>query len=72
MHLLLVVSCDTTQLNLVEKAVHLIKNDDSFFMGTVLNKFSYRAGYGSYYKYYYYYSGKKRSKEQFFKDVDRV
>ena len=69
---MVVVSSDSTQLNLVEKAVHLIKNDFSLFLGTVLNKFSYRAGYGSYYKYYYYYSGKKRGKEQFFKDVDRV
>jgi succinoglycan biosynthesis transport protein ExoP len=71
---LIVVACDKTQVNLVEKAVNLIKNDHSFFLGTVLNKFSYRAGYGSYYKYYYYFSGKKKkwSKEQFFKDVDRV
>jgi polysaccharide biosynthesis transport protein len=69
---MVVVSSDTTQLNLVEKAVHLIKNDHSLFLGTVLNRFSYRAGYGSYYKYYYYYSGKKRGKEQFFKGVDRV
>jgi capsular exopolysaccharide synthesis family protein len=69
---MLVVSSDSTQLNLVEKAVHLIKNDASLFLGTVLNKFSYKAGYGSYYKYYYYYSGKKRGKDQFFKDVDRV
>lgn len=69
---MVVVSSDSTQLNLVEKAVHLIRNDFSLFLGTVLNKFSYRAGYGSYYKYYYYYSGKKRGKEQFFKDVDRV
>jgi tyrosine-protein kinase Etk/Wzc len=69
---ILVVDCGSTQVNLVEKAVNLVKNDHSFFIGTVLNKFSYRAGYGSYYKYYYYYSGKKRNKEQFFKDVDRV
>jgi polysaccharide biosynthesis transport protein len=69
---MVVVSSDSTQLNLVEKAVQLIKNDFSLFLGTVLNKFSYRAGYGSYYKYYYYYSGKKRDKEQFFKGADRV
>jgi capsular exopolysaccharide synthesis family protein len=69
---MVVVSSDSTQLNLVEKAVQLIKNDYSLFLGTVLNKFSYRAGYGSYYKYYYYYSGKKRGKEQFFQGVDKV
>jgi capsular exopolysaccharide synthesis family protein len=69
---MIVVSTDSTQLTLIEKAVHLIKNDQSLFLGTVLNKFSYKAGYGSYYKYYYYYSGKKKNKDQFFKDVDRV
>jgi polysaccharide biosynthesis transport protein len=69
---IIVADCGSTQVNLVEKAVNLIKNEHSFFIGAVLNKFSYRAGYGSYYKYYYYYSGKKRNKEQFFKDVDRV
>jgi polysaccharide biosynthesis transport protein len=69
---MVVVSSDSTQLNLVEKAVHMIKNDYSMFLGTVLNKFSYRAGYGSYYKYYYYYSGKKRGKEEFFKGADKV
>ncbi|MDR3668319.1 MAG: polysaccharide biosynthesis tyrosine autokinase [Ignavibacteriaceae bacterium] len=69
---MIIVSTDSTQLNLVEKAVHLIKNDQSLFLGTVLNKFSYKAGYGSYYKYYYYYSGKKKNKEQFFKNADRV
>jgi polysaccharide biosynthesis transport protein len=69
---MLVVSSDSTQLNLVEKAVNVIKNDHSLFLGTVLNKFSYKAGYGSYYKYYYYYTGKKRNKEEFFKGADKV
>lgn len=65
---MLVVSPDATQLNLVEKAVQLIKNDHSLFLGTVLNKFSYKAGYDSYYKYFSY-SGKKRDK---LKEVDEV
>ena len=47
-----VVSPDSTQLNLVEKAVQLIKNDSSLFLGAVLNKFSYKSGYDSYYKYF--------------------
>ncbi|MDR3610709.1 MAG: polysaccharide biosynthesis tyrosine autokinase [Ignavibacteriaceae bacterium] len=59
---MVVVSTDSTLLNLVEKAVQLIKNDYSLFIGTVLNKFSYKAGYGPYYKYYYYYSDKKETK----------
>jgi tyrosine-protein kinase Etk/Wzc len=65
---MIVVSPDSTQLNLVEKAVQLIKNDHSLFLGTVLNKFSYKAGYDSYYKYFSY-SGKKRGK---LKEVDKV
>jgi len=64
----IVVSPGSTQLNLVEKAVQLIKNDHSLFLGTVLNKFSYKAGYDSYYKYFSY-SGKKRGK---LKEVDKV
>jgi Mrp family chromosome partitioning ATPase len=65
---LIVVSPDLTQLNLVEKAVQLIKNNRSLFLGTVLNKFSYKAGYDSYYKYFSY-SGKKSGK---LKEVDKV
>jgi polysaccharide biosynthesis transport protein len=66
---MIIVSSDSTNMNLVENAVHLIKNDQSSFLGAVLNKFSYKAGYDSYYKYYYYF-GKGKSKEQFFKGVD--
>jgi tyrosine-protein kinase Etk/Wzc len=65
---MIVVSPDSTQLNLVEKAVRFIENDHSLFLGTVLNKFSYKAGYDSYYKYFSY-SGKKRDK---LKEVDEV
>jgi len=38
------------------KAVDLMRHENKSFIGVVLNKFSYRSGYGSYYKYYYYYS----------------
>jgi tyrosine-protein kinase Etk/Wzc len=53
---LLVVLSEKTEVEMLEKAVNLIKNDSSSFIGTVLNNFSYKAGYGAYYKYYYYYS----------------
>lgn len=53
---ILVVSANTTEADLMTKAVELIKNENKTFIGTVLNNFSYKSGYGSYYKYYYYYS----------------
>jgi len=53
---ILVVSADSTDVDLMQKAVELIKHDNSSFIGTVLNNFTYKSGYGSYYKYYYYYS----------------
>ena len=53
---IVVVSADTTEIQLMERAVDLIKREDSQFLGTVLNNFSFKSGYGSYYKYYYYYS----------------
>jgi len=53
---LLVVSADTTEVDLMERAAELIKRENTQFLGTVLNNFSYKSGYGSYYKYYYYYS----------------
>lgn len=53
---MLVVSANTTEVGLMERSVELLVNDHSTFIGTILNNFSYKAGYGSYYKYYYYYS----------------
>ncbi|HVO76122.1 MAG TPA: polysaccharide biosynthesis tyrosine autokinase [Ignavibacteriaceae bacterium] len=53
---ILVVSADTTESQLMEKAVELMKSGSSSFIGTVLNNFNYRTTYGSYYKYYYYYA----------------
>lgn len=52
----LVVSADTTEIELMKRAVDLIKREDTHFLGSVLNNFSFKSGYGSYYKYYYYYS----------------
>lgn len=62
---ILVVSANTTESDLMTKAVELIKNENKAFIGTVLNNFSYKSGYGSYYKYYYYYSrAPKKTKVQ--------
>ncbi len=61
---LLVVSSETTEVELMRRSVELIRRENTQFLGTVLNNFSYKGGYGSYYKYYYYYSTpeSKRSK----------
>jgi succinoglycan biosynthesis transport protein ExoP len=59
---ILVVSADTTEFDLMEKSVEVMKKDKISFLGTVLNNFSYKSGYGSYYKYYYYYSGSSERK----------
>ncbi len=64
---ILVVSAETTEYEMMERSVELMKKDKSSFIGAILNNFSYRSGYGSYYKYYYYYSedtsgGKTKSK----------
>ncbi|MCW8810605.1 MAG: polysaccharide biosynthesis tyrosine autokinase, partial [Ignavibacteriaceae bacterium] len=53
---LLVVSASNTEIEMMERSVELIRRENTQFLGTVLNNFSYKAGYGSYYKYYYYYS----------------
>lgn len=53
---LLVVSANTTENDLMLKAVELLSHETRSFVGVILNNFSYKAGYGSYYKYYYYYS----------------
>ncbi|MBU0472815.1 MAG: polysaccharide biosynthesis tyrosine autokinase [Bacteroidetes bacterium] len=53
---ILVASAGETDMELMTKAVDLMRHENNSFIGVVLNKFSYRSGYGSYYKYYYYYS----------------
>lgn len=63
---ILVVSTNSTEMDLLEKSVEVLSKDKSTFLGVLLNNFSYRSGYSSYYKYYYYYStptnGSKKSK----------
>jgi tyrosine-protein kinase Etk/Wzc len=51
---ILVVAAESTELELMEKSVELLRGENNSFIGTVLNNFSYKAGYGSYYKKYYY------------------
>jgi capsular exopolysaccharide synthesis family protein len=53
---ILVVSADKTENRLMTDAVDLIKQNNVSFLGTVLNNFKYKSGYGYYYKYYYNYS----------------
>ena len=60
---ILVVSSESTQAELMEKAIGLLHGQNSFFLGTVLNNFKYKGTYGSYYKYYYYYSGSQTDKK---------
>ncbi len=64
---ILIVSAEETEVDMMENAVQILRRDKSSFIGVVLNKFSYKSGYASYYKYYYYYSnpsgnGKKHRK----------
>ena len=60
----LVVSAENTEIEMMERSVELIRRENTQFLGTVLNNFSYKSGYGSYYKYYYYYSSpEKKSKK---------
>ena len=61
---ILVVSAEVTEFELMEKSVELIKQTSTSFIGTVLNNFAYRSGYGSYYKYYYYYSSPTNGKNK--------
>jgi len=53
---ILVVSANITEIDLMEKAVEILSANGGSFIGVLLNRFSYRSGYGSYYKYYYYYA----------------
>jgi len=68
---ILVVSSNKTEKNLLDLGLKLIKNDDSFLIGTVLNNFSAKSGYGSYYKYYYYYTADGEKKTSKFKKKEK-
>ncbi|MBK9097289.1 MAG: polysaccharide biosynthesis tyrosine autokinase [bacterium] len=67
---ILVVSADKTENRLMKDAVQLIKQNNVLLLGTVLNNFKYKSGYGYYYKYYYNYSkdpSKKKGRKIGFK-----
>lgn len=67
---ILVISADKTENRLMKDAVQLIKQNNVLLLGTVLNNFKYKSGYGYYYKYYYNYSknpGQKKRKKIGFK-----
>ncbi|MBZ0178356.1 MAG: polysaccharide biosynthesis tyrosine autokinase [Melioribacteraceae bacterium] len=53
---ILVVSADQTEVELMQKSAELLQHQHGSFLGVLLNNFTYKSGYGSYYKYYYYYS----------------
>ncbi len=58
---IIVVSADTTENDVFERAIQLIKHDNSVLIGSVLNNFNNKPGYGRYYKYHYYYASKRES-----------
>lgn len=61
---ILVVAANLTEVDLMQKAAELLSNNSGSFVGVLLNRFNYRNGYGSYYKYYYYYSRKEVNKKK--------
>jgi len=63
---ILVAASGETEIELLKKSVELLQHDSDSFIGVVLNKFTFRSGYGSYYKYYYYYSHNKDVKKKKF------
>lgn len=69
---ILVASANTTEIDLLQKSVELLRHEKNTFIGVLLNNFSYRAGYGSYYKYYYYYSRPKEESSSRFRKTTKV
>lgn len=63
---ILVAASGETEIELLKKSAELLQHDSESFIGVVLNKFTFRSGYGSYYKYYYYYSHNKDAKKKKF------
>ncbi|MCE1189142.1 MAG: polysaccharide biosynthesis tyrosine autokinase [Ignavibacteria bacterium] len=57
----LVVSANTTEVELLMRSLEIIRQDNINFIGTILNNFVYRSSYGSYYKYYYYYTRPRKT-----------
>lgn len=61
---ILVTASGETEIELMKKSAELLQHENDSFIGIVLNKFSFKSGYGSYYKYYYYYSHNKDKKKK--------
>ncbi len=57
----LVVSANTTETELLIRALEIIQQDNINFIGAILNNFVYKSSYGSYYKYYYYYTRPRKA-----------
>ncbi len=57
----LVVSANTTEIELMVRALEIIQQDNINFIGAILNNFVYKSSYGSYYKYYYYYTRPRKA-----------
>ena len=58
----LVVSSGATETEVMQKSIELMTTGGGSFIGTVLNRFNYKYGYGSYYKKMYYYSSSSKNK----------
>lgn len=55
---IIVASADITETDIFDRAIELLKHDNSVLIGSVLNNFNNKPGYGSFYKYHYYYASK--------------
>jgi capsular exopolysaccharide synthesis family protein len=57
----LVVSANTTEVELLIRSLEIIQQENINFIGAILNNFVYKSSYGSYYKYYYYYTRPRKA-----------
>ena len=63
---ILVVSSDKTETRVMKEALEILENNNSSFLGTVLNNFSDKSGHGYYYKYHYNYRESSNRKKKLF------
>jgi polysaccharide biosynthesis transport protein len=59
---ILIISSGTVEQEVILRAAKLLNKVNKKFLGTILNKFRYRAGYSNYYKYTYSYSAETQKK----------
>ena len=70
---ILVVSANSTDTDLMNKSVALLKHgEDSSFVGALLNNFEVQNSYGSYYKYAYTYARNGQSKSSKSKKITDI